>query len=165
MGTLTLWGYTDTDWAGNPHDRKSTTGFCIFVGGNLVAWKSKKQSVVARSSAEAKYRAIATTTSEIVWIKCLLHDLGYDQTKKPTNLFCDGQAAIHIASNPIFHERTKHIEVDCRFVCENLMNKVIETSYVPNKQQLADVFTKALTGGPFREVLDKLTSNRLYGPT
>jgi hypothetical protein len=165
MGTLTLWGYTDADWAGNPHDRKSTTGFCIFVGGNLVVWKSKKQSVVARSSTDAEYRAMATTTSEITWIKCLLHDLGYDQIEKPTKLFCDSQAAIHIASNSVFHERTKHIEVDCHFVCEKLLNKVIETSYGPNKQQLVDVFTKALTAGPFQEVLDKLTSNRLYGPT
>ncbi|KAB2625777.1 hypothetical protein D8674_017437 [Pyrus ussuriensis x Pyrus communis] len=112
-----IMGYCDADWAGNAIDRKSTTGYCTFVGGNLVMWKSKKQTVIARSSAEAEYRAMASTACELIWLKGLLCDLGVF-TAQPMTLFCDNQAAMHIASNPVFHERTKHIEVDCHYVRE-----------------------------------------------
>ena len=105
-GHTHILGYTDADWAGNSLDRKSTTGFCIFVGGNLVSWKSKKQSVIARSSAEAEYRAMATTACELIWLKGLLSDLGFPSSQ-PMTLMCDNQVAMHIASNPVFHERTK----------------------------------------------------------
>ena len=101
-------GYTDADWAGNAIDRKSTTGYCTFVGGNLVTWKSKKQQVVACSSAEAEYRAMAITACELIWLKGLISDLGFPSLT-PMSLMCDNQAAIHIAANPVFHERTKHI--------------------------------------------------------
>ena len=88
---------------------------CMFVGGNLVTWKSKKQSVVARSSAEAEYRAMATATCEIIWIKSILKDLGF-KTPNSIPLYCDNQAATYIASNHVFHERTKHTEVNCHFI-------------------------------------------------
>ncbi|XP_004306286.1 PREDICTED: uncharacterized mitochondrial protein AtMg00810-like [Fragaria vesca subsp. vesca] len=114
-GNTNIMGYTDADWAGNSLDRKSTTGFCTFVGGNLVTWKSKKQTVVARSSAEAEYRAMAATACELIWLKGLLSDLG-SPCSQPISLYCDNQAAMHIASNPVFHERTKHIEVDCHYI-------------------------------------------------
>ncbi|XP_078161792.1 wall-associated receptor kinase 2-like [Carex rostrata] len=130
------------DWAGSC-DRKSTTGFCTFVGGNLVTWKSKKQNVVARSSAEAEYRAMASTASELIWIKQLLTDMKMEH-KGAMKMYCDNQAARHIASNPVFHERTKHIEVDCHFVREKVQAGEIETPFVKSKEQLADVFTKAL---------------------
>ncbi|XP_028960593.1 uncharacterized mitochondrial protein AtMg00810-like [Malus domestica] len=104
--------YTDADWAGNALDRKSTTGFCTFVRGNLVTWKSKKQTVIARSSVEAEYRAVAATACELIWLKGLLFELGFT-SMTPMSLYCDNQAAMHIASNPVFHERIKHIEVDC----------------------------------------------------
>ncbi|CAN6727389.1 unnamed protein product [Malus baccata var. baccata] len=112
-----IMGYCDADWAGNAIDRKSTTGYCTFVGGNLVTWKSKKQTVIARSSAEAEYRAMASTACELIWLNGLLCDLGVPTTL-PMSLFCDNQAAMHIVSNPVFHERTKHIEVDCHYVRE-----------------------------------------------
>ena len=89
--------------------------FCVFLGDSLVSWKSKKQSTVSRSSAEAEYRAIATTTSELVWLQQLLLDFGI-QINTPMPLFFNNQAAIHTASNPTFHEHTKHIEIDCHFV-------------------------------------------------
>ena len=149
--------YTDADWAGNSLDRKSTTGFCTFVGGNLVTWKSKKQTVVARSSAEAEYRAMAATASELIWLKSLLLDLGFT-SKEPMSLFCDNQAAMHIASNPVFHERTKHIEVDCHFIRTQVQSKVIETVYTRSHDQLADLFTKALDFTQFQRLLFKLGS-------
>jgi hypothetical protein len=111
-------GYTDADRAGS-FDRKSMTNYCTFVGGNLATWKSKKQNVVARSSAEAEYRAMTSTTRELTWIKQLLTDMHFTTTS-PMKLFCDNQAARHITSNPVFHARTKHIEVDCHFIRERI---------------------------------------------
>jgi Reverse transcriptase (RNA-dependent DNA polymerase) len=164
-GNVDITGYCDADWAGNPIDRRSTNGYCTFMGGNLVTWKSKKQAVVARSSAEAEYRAMADATSEIVWLRLLLQDLGYNMNGKPTKLFSDNQAAIHIALNPVFHERTKHIEVTCHFVCEKVLDKTIETPFVRSKDQLADIITKPLPKGVFCELRDKLTSNIIFGST
>ena len=93
-GHMKIQGYTDANWTGSVYDRRSTTGFCIFVGGNLISWKSKKQKVVARSSAESEYRAMAKTTCELVWIKHILEELRFSPTG-PMKLFCDNQAAIH----------------------------------------------------------------------
>jgi hypothetical protein len=125
-GHTQITGYSDSDWAGNAIDRKSTTGFCMFVGGNPVSWRSKKQHVVARSSAEAKYRVMASAACELIWLKGLLLDLGFSSSI-PMTLFCDNQAAMHIAANPVFHERTKHIEVDCHFIHQQVQSQVIKT--------------------------------------
>ena len=157
-----LCGYSDADWAGS-FDRKSTTGFCTFVGGNLVTWKSKKQNVVARSSAEAEYRAMASTASELTWIKQLLADMEI-KIQEPIKMFCDNQAARHIASNPVFHERTKHIEVDCHFIREKIQSKEIETPYVKSKDQLEDIFTKGLEPKLFEENVIKLGLIDIYTP-
>ncbi|GAV82300.1 hypothetical protein CFOL_v3_25752 [Cephalotus follicularis] len=156
--------FSDADWAGCPFDRRSRIGFCTFVGGNLVTWKSKKQNVVARSSAEAEYRAMASTTSELVWLQLLLSELGL-KNNSPMRLFGDNQAARHIASNPVFHERTKHIEVDCNFIREKVQNRTIQTVYVQSEKQFADVFTKALSKGSFQNMVSKLTYAGIFAPT
>lgn len=121
--------------------------------------------MVAKSSAEAEYRAMAAAASEITWLRLLLHELGHSSNDKPTTLFCDNQAAIHIATNPVFHERTKHIEVDCHFVREKILNKVIVTAYIRSSDQIADIFTKPLAKGIFEPLKNKLTSDNLFGST
>jgi len=162
-GHLNIVGYTDADYAGSITDRRSTSGYCIFVGGNLISWKSKKQSVVSRSSAEAEYRAMAYTTCELIWLRQFLEDLGFKQTR-PMELVCDNQAATHIANNPVFHERTKHIEVDCHFLREKILQNIVTTSHVQSNDQLADLFTKALHGTRVRFLCDKLGSYDIYSP-
>jgi hypothetical protein len=162
-GHLRIEGYTDADWAGSPADRRSTTGYCTFIGGNLVTWKSKKQSVVARSSAEAEYRAMAHTTCELTWLRTLLQEFGIP-VHGPTPLYCDNQAAIHIANNPVFHERTKHIEVDCHFIRSKVESKEISTPFVPSGSQLADIFTKALPKTSIDSICLKLGVYDVYAP-
>jgi len=113
----------------------------VFLGGNIISWKSKKQSVVVRSTAE--YRAMASLTCKLIWVKQFLRELSFCdiQTMK---MYCDNQAALHIASNPVLHERTKHIEIDCHFVREKLLAKEICTEFVGSNDQLADMLTKSL---------------------
>ncbi len=161
-GHIQIQGYTDADWAGS-YDRRSTSGYCVFMGGNLVSWKSKKQTVVARSSAESEYRAMAYATCELVWLKHLLQELGFEHSS-PMELMCDNQAATHIASNPVFHERTKHIEVDCHFVREKLQEGLIKTPYVKSEDQLADLFTKSLRGSRVNFICSKLGAYDIYAP-
>ena len=141
-GSTEVVGYCDADWAGDRADRRSTTGYCTFIGGNLVTWKSKKQKVVSCSSAEAEYRAMLKLTNELVWIKGILKHIEIEQAA-PMTMHCDNQAAIHIASNSVFHERTKHIEVDCHKVRQMIVLGVILPCYTRSEDQLADVFTKA----------------------
>ena len=100
--------------------RRSTTGFCIFIGDCLISWKTKKQPSISRSSAEAEYRALTATGSEITWLQYLLKDFQVHYPQ-PAFIYCDKQSAIHIANNPAFHERTKHIELDCHFIREKIM--------------------------------------------
>lgn len=152
---LHLHAYSDSTWASDPMDRRSITGYCIFLGTSLIAWKSKKQTAVSRSSTESELRALATTTSEIVWLRWLLSDLGVE-CKDPTPLLCDNTGAIQIANDPVKHELTKHIGVDASFTCSHCQQSTISLRYVPSELQVADFFTKAQTREQHRLYILKL---------
>ncbi|XP_016647342.1 PREDICTED: uncharacterized mitochondrial protein AtMg00810-like [Prunus mume] len=163
-GHLDVEGHTDADWAGFVTDRRSTSGYFTFVGGNLVSWRSKKQKVVSRSSAEAEYRGMAHRICELLWIRNLLGELGF-KPKHATQLNCDNKAAIYIAHNPVQHDTTKHVEVDRHFIKEKLEAKIIKVSFVKSKDQLADVLTKAVICRVFHSSLSKLGIDDIYAPT
>ena len=149
---LTLEAYTDVDYARSVDDRRSTSGYCTFLGGNLVSWRSKKQNVVARSSAEAEFRAMALGVCELLWLKIILEDLKI-VWEGPMKLYCDNKSAINFAHNPVQHDRTKHVEVDKHFIKEKLDSELICTPFVSTEGQLADVLTKVLSGIVFSLLL------------
>jgi len=155
--------FTDADWAG-PGDRKSTSGYCTFVWGNLVTWRSKKQSVVSRSSAEAEFRSMANGICELLWIRRVLEDLK-KEAELPLKLFCDNKAAISIAQNPVQHDRTKHIEIDRHFIKEKMEAGIICTPYITTKEQTADILTKGLFRPVFEFFVTKLGMYDMYAPT
>nr|GEX00745.1 putative copia-type protein [Tanacetum cinerariifolium] len=128
-GHLETQVYTDADWGGDKGNRRSTSGYFTLVGGNLVTWRSKKQKVVALSSAEAEFRGMVRGLAEALWIRKLLSEIGYHSTQT-SKIMCDNKAAIQISENPVQHDRTKHIEVDRHFIKEKLENGIIELPFV-----------------------------------
>ncbi|GAV80940.1 hypothetical protein CFOL_v3_24399 [Cephalotus follicularis] len=163
-GHLKLEAYTDAKWVGSKVDRRSTSGYCTFMGGNLVTWRSKKQTAVSISSVEVKYRAMAHGVCELIWLKRLLNDLEITH-ESSMRLFCDNKAAINIAHNPVQHERTKHIKIDRFFIREKLDQNIICTLFVKSKDQLADVLTKALGFTVFHPLVCKLGMRDIHTPT
>ena len=139
-------------------------GYCVFVGGNLVSWKSKKQSVVSQSSAEFEYRVMTQSVCEIMWLYQFLMEVGIE-TPVLAKLWYDNQVVFHIASNPVFHEQTEHIEIDCHFVREKIQLGLISTGYVKTGEQLSDIFTKALIGDRVSYLCNKLDIINIYAPT
>ena len=158
---LKLKCYCDADWAAYIDTRRSIPSFCIFLGESLIPWKSKKQQVVSRSSAESEYRAMACVASEIVWLVALLDTFGYTH-KGLASLYCDSKASLYIAANPMFHERTKHIEIDCHFIREKIEDGLIKTFHVPTRHQLVDLFTKPLHQKQFMFLLSKMNLINIY---
>jgi hypothetical protein len=141
--SLQLQAYNDADWAGCPDTRKSTTGWCMFLGDALISWKCKKQDNVSKSSTEAEYRAMSAACSEIIWLHGLLTELGFCPVH-PTPFHADNTSAIQIAANPVYHECTKHIEVDCHSIREAYDHQIITLPHISTTLQIADIFTKSM---------------------
>lgn len=143
-----LRGFTDADWAGDAVNRRSTSGYCFNLGSAVVSWCSKKQSTVALSSTEAEYMAATMAAQECIWLKCLMEDI-FSKVDYAVQIYCDNESAIRLALNPVFHGRTKHIEVHHHFVREKVLNQEIELQEISTGNQVADIFTKALTKAKF----------------
>lgn len=155
VGEVLIRCFCDADWGTCPDTRKSVTGYCIFLGNSLISLKTNKQNTVSTSSAETEYRAMSMTARELQWLTFLLSDLGMD-CPRPISLWCDNQAALYIAKNPIFHERTKHIEIDCHIVRSLFKFGFLLPQKISSAHQLPDLFTKSLSRQPFLDLCSKL---------
>ena len=140
---MRLYWWHDSNWASYALTGRSLTGWFVLLGDSPISWKTKKQLTVSRSSAKVEYRATATTTCQLKWLKSLLSSLSVAHPV-PVSLYCDSQAALHLAKDPVFHEHTKHIEVDCHFVRDEISRGNIRFAHVSTHAQLADILTKAL---------------------
>lgn len=129
-----------------------------------MSWRSKKQNIVSWSPAQAEYRAMVNVTCEIMWLLLLLKKISVSH-EKPAVLFCDNKAALYIAVNPVYHEGTKHIEIDCQLIQEKLQDGIIKTLHVSPSDQLADLFTKLLMPTQFKTLLCKIGVHNIYTPS
>ncbi|KAI0501870.1 hypothetical protein KFK09_016815 [Dendrobium nobile] len=155
-GSLELRTYSDADWAADTSDRKSITGYCTFLGPNLISWTVKKQPTVARSSTEAEYRSLSAAVSDVIWLRRLAEELQIPQ-RSSTPIHCDNTPAIAIAKNPVFHARTKHIEIDYHFIRQHISNNSIQLRHISSNDQIADIFTKPFSISRFNALRDKLS--------
>jgi hypothetical protein len=135
--------------------RRSTSGYVVFLGDNRVSWSSKRQPVVSRSSAEAEYRAVENDVAEATWLRQLLQEF-HSPLARSTLVFCNNVSTVYLSTNPVQHQRTKHVEIDLHFVRERVACGDVRVLHVPTVSQFADVFTKGLPTTVFAEFRSSL---------
>ncbi|GJV43083.1 ribonuclease H-like domain-containing protein [Tanacetum coccineum] len=154
--TTELVAYSDADWAGCPTTRRSTSGYCVFLGNNLLYWSSKRQPTLSRSSAEAEYRGVANVVAETCWLHNLLREL-HTPLSSATLIYCDNVSAVYLSCNLVQHQRTKHIEIDIHFVRDLVVACQVRVLHVPSRYQFADIFTKGLSSALFEKFRSSLS--------
>ena len=147
--------FSDTDWASCPTYRRSTSGYLVYLGQNLISWRSQKLRTVAQSSSEVEYKEVADATAEFIGIKSLLQELHIPLQCSPI-LWCENVGAAYLAANPVFHALTKHIEIDDHFVQEQVKVKNLCIGYLATKDQTSDILTKSLPKHRFIFLKSKL---------
>ncbi|GKC09478.1 ribonuclease H-like domain-containing protein [Tanacetum coccineum] len=157
--TTQLSAYTDADWAGCPVTRRSTSGYCVFLGDNLLSWSAKRQVTLSRSSAEAEYRGVVNVVAETAWIRNLLCEL-HTSLFTATLVYCDNVSVVYMSANPVQHQRTKHIELDIHFVRDFVASGQVRVLHVPSRFQYADIFTNGLPSALFIEFRFSLNVRR-----
>ncbi|GKD02624.1 hypothetical protein Tco_1177598 [Tanacetum coccineum] len=150
-----LTAFVDFDWSKCNVTRRFVTGYAVFLGSCLVSWKSKKQSILAKSSAKAEYRAMSNVACEIIWILKLLTNLKVEYAIT-VKMVCDSSASMQIAANPVFHERTKHFEIDLYFLREKINEGIFRTCKVQSRDNVADVLTNGLCFGEHKKFCNEL---------
>jgi len=158
-----LKAFCDSDWGTCTNSRQSVTGFSVYFGNSPISWKSKKQGTISKSSCEVEYRAMITVTCEIQWLTYLLQDFKVS-FEQPSLLCCDNDSARYIAANPEFHERTKHIEIDCHVVREKLKKGLIYLLPISTTKQLADIYIRVLSPQSFKSICSKLGLINICSP-
>lgn len=152
---ITLHAFSNADWAGDVDDFVSTNAYILYLGTTPVAWTSKKQTGVARSSTKAEYRSVANTAAELSWVCSLLTELGVTLPSKPV-IYCDNVGATYLSANPVFHSRMKHLALDFHFVRQNVQSGALRVAHVSTRDQLADALTKPLSRARYNELIPKI---------
>jgi hypothetical protein len=150
-----LIAYSNVDGAGCPNTHRSTSGYGVFLGDNLVSWSSKRQHTVSHSSAEAEYRGVANDVAKASWLRQLLEER-HSPPRRATIVYCDNINAVYLSTNPVHHQYTKHIDIDLHFICDKVATGVVHVLHVPTTAQYADVFTKGLPSLVFVEFRSSL---------
>ncbi|GJV61790.1 ribonuclease H-like domain-containing protein, partial [Tanacetum coccineum] len=145
-----LVAYSDADWVGCPNTRRSTSGYCVFLGNNLLSWSFKRQLTLSRSSTEAEYRGVANAVAETCWLHNLLREL-HTPLYSATLVYCDNVSAVYLSCNPVLHQPTKHNEIDIHFVRDLVVVGQVRVLHVPSRYQFADIFTKELPSALYEE--------------
>ena len=156
---IRLVGFTGSDWAGSVADQKSTSRCCFSFDSAAVSWFSRKQKFVALSSVEAEYMATSQANYEAFWLRKLLVNL-FGQELKPTVIYCDNHSCIQLFENPVFHDRSTHIEIKYHFICNYVQREAVTLQYISTNEQVVDILTKSLGRGKFIHFRDKLREHQ-----